>query len=90
MIKDEFGNRRFPGVYRGVVSQTDDPLNMGRVKLQVPQVMASAVTNWAWGVNQVTGEPPVTPSVGQGIWVMFEGGDPSFPVWIGTFGNLIP
>ena len=27
------------------------------------------------------------PAVKQGVWVMFENGDPSFPVWVGTFGK---
>ncbi|CAB4174347.1 hypothetical protein UFOVP965_35 [uncultured Caudovirales phage] len=26
----------------------------------------------------------VVPEVGQHVWVMYEGGDPNFPVWIGT------
>lgn len=25
------------------------------------------------------------PNIGQGVWVMFEGGDPNFPVWIGVY-----
>jgi hypothetical protein len=25
------------------------------------------------------------PNLEQGVWVMFEGGDPNFPVWIGVF-----
>lgn len=28
-----------------------------------------------------------TPAPGSGIWVMFEGGDPSQPVWVGTLGG---
>jgi hypothetical protein len=24
------------------------------------------------------------PQIGSGVWVMFEGGDPSYPVWIGV------
>jgi hypothetical protein len=26
-----------------------------------------------------------TPKLGEGVWVMFEGGDSDYPVWIGTF-----
>jgi hypothetical protein len=29
--------------------------------------------------------PRTVPNVNQGVWVMFEGGDPNFPVWIGVF-----
>ena len=25
------------------------------------------------------------PALNQGVWVMFEGGDPNFPLWIGVF-----
>jgi len=27
----------------------------------------------------------MVPTVDQGVWVMFEGGDPNFPLWIGVF-----
>jgi hypothetical protein len=29
------------------------------------------------------------PPVGQGVWVEFEGGDSSFPIWTGTFGKNV-
>lgn len=87
-MKDEFGNTRFFGIYRGIVTANRDPLNKGRVKVRVPQVLASVETNWAWAVNIATGYP-TPPTIGQGVYVMFEGGDPSFPIWLGTFGDLI-
>lgn len=87
MIKDTYGNPRFYGVYRGVVKDNNDPLGKLRIKVQVPQVLADAVTEWSWPVNQL-GSIPVAPSIGQGVWVMFEGGDPSYPVWLGIFGDV--
>jgi hypothetical protein len=87
MIKDAYGNSRFYGIYRGVVRDNADPLNKTRVKVQVPQVLADAVTEWAWPVNTL-GLAPVIPNVSQGVWVMFEGGDPSYPVWLGIFGEV--
>lgn len=89
MVIDEYGNRRFYGVYRGVVADNSDPLNQGRLKLRIPQVLFDQVTDWAWVRNSpgVIYEPP---AVGHGVWVLFEGGDPSFPIAIGTFGTETP
>ena len=87
MIEDKYGNRKFYGVYRGVVYDNNDPIGQGRVKLQVPQIFADVPTSWAWGVNQ-PGVIRATPSVGEGVFVMFEGGDLSFPLWIGSFTEV--
>lgn len=78
--------QRYHGLYRAVVSSNKDPLNQRRLKLVIPVVLGEEPTNWAWPVDPagVTLRPP---KVGQGVWVMFENGDPSFPVWIGVFGK---
>lgn len=75
------------GIYRGVVVAVNDPEDKGRVKLRVPQLLGKTATDWAWpkDVASVRLGPP---KVGQGVWVMFEGGDLAFPVWVGTFGKL--
>jgi len=162
-------NHTFCGIYRGIVADNADPDKKNRIKLQVPQVLGEAITDWAWPVTPVTdnanhldhlphlaaevaalfnnhtfnvsgvtgsgGSPNHTHSVnfpetithtgkagtqlnhdhepstdplekdgsedgntaaehtyhravpneGQGVWVMFEGGDPNFPVWLGVF-----
>lgn len=73
------------GIYRGVVTDTRDPLGKGRLRLKVPQLMQEKVTDWAWPVDRASVKSSL-PKVGQGVWVVFEGGDPNFPVWTGTFG----
>lgn len=78
-------SERYYGTYRGNVYSTRDPLNKRRLRLLVPQVMGEAPTEWAWPVDS-SGAHQHVPAVGQGVWVTFEGGDPSFPVWTGTFG----
>ena len=83
MVIDEYGNRRFYGIYRGVVFSNKDPLEKGRLRLRVPQVLADQITEWAWPLI-----PPEhldrVPVVSEQVWVSFEGGDPSFPVCIYT------
>lgn len=84
MIHDDYGNRRFYGIYRGVVAENKDPLGQFRLKVRVPQILFDQVSDWAWSIHQ----PGVTrsiPKVGAGVWVAFEGGDPSYPIWTGTF-----
>jgi hypothetical protein len=80
------GNNRFYGVYRGTVANSKDPNKKRRLKLRVPQVLGEESTDWAWPMDS-SGVYFRPPAVGQGVWVMFEGGDPSFPIWSNTFGK---
>jgi hypothetical protein len=48
-------DKRFYGIYRGVVVDSNDPLEKNRLKVQVPQVTGTAVTNWAWPCLTVAG-----------------------------------
>lgn len=74
----------YGGLYRGVVHDVRDPLSQNRIKVRVPQLFGQDVTEWAWPVQLATTELQL-PAVGQGVWVAFESGDPSFPIWLGTF-----
>lgn len=81
--------RRFYGIYRGTVSSIKDPLNKRRIKVILPAVLGeSAQTEWAWPLETSGIKSPV-PAVNQGVWVMFENGDPSYPIWAGTFGKVV-
>lgn len=82
-------SNKFTGIYRGVVHDNRDPLGKNRLRLRVPQVFGKQVTTWAWPVEQANVERGV-PSVNGGVWVMFEGGDPDFPIWLGTFVESPP
>lgn len=85
-MKDESGNKRFFGIYRGTVTNINDPENKKRIKARIPQILGTESTDWMW-CSDYSAQSAVPPGIGQGIWVMFEGGDPSFPVWVGTFGQ---
>jgi len=73
-------DKRFYGIYRGTVADVNDPSNKNRIRLQVPQILGSATTGWAWPIIG-----SYAPKPGDGCWVMFEGGDPNFPLWLGAF-----
>jgi len=80
------GIRKHHGIYRGSVYSNKDPLNQRRLRILVPAILGSSPTQWAWPVDS-SGVLLEVPAVKQGVWVMFENGDPSFPVWVGTFGK---
>lgn len=79
-------SKSYFGIYRGTVASNRDPLNKNRLKLSVPLLLGDVVTEWAWPIEpaQIQSAPPV---VGQGVWVMFEGGDQNYPLWAGHFGT---
>jgi hypothetical protein len=82
----------FFGIYKGVVTQVDDPENLGRIKAQIPQVLGQSESDWAWPAQpNIAGITPLDP--GDPVWVIFEGGDPHYPVWLGTWmkvGTALP
>ena len=79
----------FYGMYRGTVVSNKDPENHRRLKVNVPQLSGSAVSKelpWAWP-KETSALKTEVPEIGDGVWVMYEGGDPSYPLWVGTYGK---
>lgn len=83
----------YPGIYRGTCYDNSDPERRGRLRALVPQLLGQTPLDWAWPVRR-PGEENFTYDqsgymfevpVGTGLWVMFEGGDIDYPVWIGTW-----
>lgn len=73
---------RFPGVYAGRVTNVDDPLKSGRVRVQVP---AMFVDDAPWARPCFPYGHFFVPAVDDHVWVIFEGGDPAAPVWLGVW-----
>jgi uncharacterized protein involved in type VI secretion and phage assembly len=74
------------GKHRGTVVATDDPLRSGRVRVQVPDVLGNHATAWAmpcvpYGSSAEGGS--LIPPVGTMVWIEFEAGDASRPIWSG-------
>ncbi|MET8677341.1 phage baseplate assembly protein V [Streptomyces sp. NPDC004647] len=81
-------NNRFLGKFRGRVVDNNDPLGIGRLTVAVPDVLGDTPSTWAMPCFTFTGPQAgqyVIPSVGAGVWVEFEQGDPSYPVWTGCW-----
>ncbi|HEX7318184.1 MAG TPA: phage baseplate assembly protein V [Pyrinomonadaceae bacterium] len=78
----------FYGKYRGVVSDTTDPLMLGRVKATVPDVLGEQESGWAMPCAPFGGSAVgffAVPTVGAGVWIEFEHGDPDYPIWSGCW-----
>ena len=83
----EWVRSRYFGKYRGTVTDNDDPTNRGRIKVRVPAVLGD-LTVWAMPCVPYAGEQIgqyMIPAVESGVFVEFEGGDASFPIWTGCF-----
>jgi uncharacterized protein involved in type VI secretion and phage assembly len=80
------GNGKYYGKYRGRVLNNIDPLNQGRIEVEVPDVLGSNPSSWAKPCLPITGKQMgmyAVPEVGAGVWVEFEQGNPGHPIWVG-------
>lgn len=79
---------KFYGKYRGMVLNNIDPMMIGRVQVQVPDVLGLGISSWAMPCVPIAGPQMgvyVIPLISSGVWVEFEGGDPDYPIWSGCF-----
>ncbi len=79
---------RFWGKYRGVVTDNHDPLMTGRIKASVPDVYGDGTSGWAMPCAPFGGGKAglfCLPTVGAGVWIEFEHGDPDYPIWSGCW-----
>lgn len=82
------GAERHYGKYRGTVSDNEDPNNLGRLRAKVPEVLADVDSGWALPCAPWAGDNQgafAIPPVGAGVWIEFEAGDPSRPLWSGCW-----
>lgn len=84
-VLDRLRNRFF-GKYRGVVTDVDAATL--RIKAAVPAVLADQPTGWCRACVPYAGPGmgfAFLPEIGAGVWIEFESGDVSYPIWTGCF-----
>lgn len=82
---------RVYGKYRGIVLNNVDPLNLGRIMATVPEVLGEVPTGWATPCAPYAGTGSgffSIPPVAAGVWIEFEGGDVSRPIWSGCYWGV--
>jgi uncharacterized protein involved in type VI secretion and phage assembly len=79
-------SKKFFGKYRGSVLNNVDPQRIGRLQVTVPSLMGSPPALWAVPSFPCAGRQMgvwALPEIGTGVWVEFEEGDLTKPVWTG-------
>jgi len=82
---------RFFGLWRGIVTNVNDPKNLGRLRAKVHELFGEKdETNWAYYCSPFGGQGAgffFLPEVGDPVWIAFEAGDINRPVWLGFWFN---
>ena len=79
---------KYYGKHRGMVMSNIDPMQMGRLMVQVPDVSSLAPGSWAMPCVPIAGIQNgmfAMPLIGSGVWIEYEQGDPDYPIWVGCF-----
>lgn len=79
---------RHYGKYRGTVSDNQDPRSQGRLKAKVPEILDDVDSGWAMPCTPYAGDQMgiyAVPPAGAGVWIEFEAGDVSRPIWSGCW-----
>jgi len=80
--------KHYFGKYRGLVIDTHDPEMRGRIRASVPGVPGDQASGWALPCVPFAGIGVgffALPPVGAEVWIEFEGGDLTNPIWTGCF-----
>ena len=83
----ETDRKLYLGKFRGTVLNNVDPQQIGRLLVTVPDVPLAS-SSWALPCFPFTGTQAGAwwlPSIGAGVWVEFEQGDPDYPLWAGCY-----
>jgi hypothetical protein len=80
------------GKYRGLVIENIDPLQIGRILAQVPDVLGETPSTWAMPCVPIAGIQSglyLVPPIGSQVWIEFEQGNPGYPIWTGGFWGAV-
>lgn len=87
----EYMRNRYFGKYRGIVKEVGEGDDLGRIKAQVPEIYGDGETDlspWALPCVPFAGLDHglvLLPEVDDGVWIEFEAGDISRPIWTGCW-----
>ena len=79
--------KKYYGLYQGIVTNIKDPENRGRIKVKCPEVLGGS-TESAWcdpvvPVAYDNGGDFCIPAIEETVWLQFIAGDVNKPAWLG-------
>ena len=79
--------KKYYGLYQGIVTNIQDTEKRGRIKVKCPDVLGGEVES-AWcdplvPVAYDNGGDFCLPTKDEAVWLLFISGDPNRPVWLG-------
>ena len=87
-VAEYMRTRRF-GKYRGLVTDVGEGDDLGKIKARVPEVYGEDnISPWALPSVPFAGQDHglvVLPEEADGVWIEFEAGDISRPIWTGCW-----
>jgi hypothetical protein len=84
--------KRYYGKYRGLVVDNVDPMQIGRIMAQVPDVLGEIPSSWALPCVPAAGIQAgcfMIPPLRSQVWIEFEQGNPDYPIWTGGFWGVV-
>ena len=82
------GKNKFLGRYKGTVVNNIDPEQMGRILVQVPDVLGNDPCIWAESASPLAGSGMglyFVPPINSGVWIEFQQGDTDYAIWTGCW-----
>ena len=76
------------GLYRAKVVERDDERQRGRIKVQIPSILGEGKSQWVEACMNTaydSGGDLAIPKLGDTVWIAFEEGDVTKPVYVGNF-----
>lgn len=83
-------SEKFYGKYRAIVTNNNDPEQWGRIKVKCPSVLGDYESAWCMPcVPFLCNDEGFfkVPNVKDGVWIEFEGGNLSKPIYVGGWFN---
>lgn len=81
-------SKQYFGKYRARVTDINDPEKRGRIRVQCPSVLQESKSPWCEPCIPVAydgGGDFFLPKVGDTVWIEFEEGKSSKPIWVGNW-----